>query len=261
MHILSRFFKIIYFSPAYRMADDSIIRSLLDKLEQETFIDQIIIEESLGRDKQDELYEKYFGQPKTSQLIRQRVGTGPIKLFTRQGVSNIKYIRGVIAISENDQIQWASPPPKCITLLQNIEQHGISFLNDLYDYSDKLKNEEIDLLDCFEDSKYCDGRLERNYRIPIISKGNLINTTSKYIDAVFFTVDNVHIIIEAEMTLNYTAIGQALCYEKWYQLINQVSNTQPAIVFSQYQPEFILAARSLNLVLFSVVDQEVRKID
>jgi len=256
-----RKYKLIFFKPAFRLSDQEKIESSLQKIKK--FHRDVGIKRinASGRIKQESLFEEYFGNPKTSQLIRRRVGDPPRKLFKLSKTGNTIYLRGVVALSENNLVQWANKPPQCFELLEDIVSRGSNAINDLYAFSEHIKDEEVDLLDIFESSDYCEGNLERSVWIPTSSgESNFHNETSKWIDGVLKSTKGNYIIIEAEMELNYTAIGQTLCYEKWFQAYKNIKLTKPAIICKSYKKEYLFACNNLGITVFCISNNEIKKL-
>lgn len=259
---IKRKFKLYFFNPTFRPSDQERIESSLQKINKAYHRDIGIKKiNALGRVKQEHLFEKYFCNPKTSQLIRRRVGSPPRQLFKLSKSGNTIYLRGVVALSENNLVQWANKPPQCFELLEDIESRGSDAIKDLYAFSEHIKDEEVDLLDVFESSDYCEGNLERSVWIPTsTSESHFYNETSKWIDGVLKNSNGNHIIIEAEMELNYTAIGQTLCYEKWFQAYKNIYSTKPAIICKSYKKEYLFACNNLGITVFYVYDNEIKKL-
>jgi len=260
-HNRKRKFKIYFFNPAFRPSDQEKIESSLQKIKKayrEIGIKKI---NASGRIKQERLFKEYFDNPKTSQLIRRRVGSSPRQLFKLSKSGNSLYLRGVVALSEDNLVQWANKAPQCFELLEDIVSRGPDAIKDLYTFSEHIKNEEVDLLDIFESSEYCEGNLERSVWIPTSnSESSFYNQTSKWIDALLKKPNGHYIIIEAEIELNYTAIGQALCYERWFQAHKNIYLTQPAIICKNYKKEFLFVCKKLGITVFCISDNEVKKI-
>ena len=243
---------LLYFAPAFSESDDVAIMKLLRKISAKHKNFKIEILNTTGRKIQESLYDNYFKNPKVAQLIRRRVGRSPSKLFRTFSNSNHIYLSGVVAIEENGEVQWAQKPPHSYELLKDIVNRGTDTLDDLYLYSDTLKDEEQDLLDVFEDSELLKGRMERNFRIAQKVSNEFTNLSSKYIDAVVFMPNESAIVIEAEMKLNYTAIGQALTYELWFRIQENCLKTLPAIICAHSSPEYEFVCKNLGIAVVRV---------
>jgi len=245
-------FELYFFYPAFRRADQDRIEKLLRRIKKSCKEAQIVKVEASGRLVQEQLFEKHFGNPKTSQLIRRRVGLPPRQLFKLTRSGDAIYLRGVVALAEGGTIQWANKPPQVFQMMEDLASRGRQAVEDLYVFSQTIKNEEVDLIDAFESSKYCDGNLERSYWLPPSKEGDFIIETSKWIDAVLKKPNGEYIIIEAEMELNYTAIGQALCYNSWFQELKKITSSRPAILCQDFKPEFLHVCKEIGIIVFCV---------
>ena len=260
-HNRKRKFKIYFFNPAFQSSDQEKIENSLQKINKAYRDIGIKKIKASGRLKQEQLFDEYFDNPKTSQLIRRSVGSPPRQLFKLSKSGNRIYLRGVVALSENNLVQWANKPPQCFEFLEDIVSRGSDAIKDLYTFSENIKDEEVDLLDIFEASDYCEGNLERSVWIPTSSsESTFYNETSKWVDAVLKNADGNYIIIEAEMELNYTAIGQTLCYEKWFRAYKNVNSTKPAIICKSYKKEYLFACINLGITVFCVSDNAIKKL-
>lgn len=250
--------KVIYFSPAYRPDDNERILKKLSKIEKSFDGIEVVKIESKERNTQEQLFYKYFDNSKTSQLVRRRAGLPPRRLFRNN--NRTIYLRGVIALEEGGQIQWAGNSPSNLLFLDDLSTRGPKAVDDLYTFAEKIQDEENDLLDEFESSKFCNGKLDRNVWIPPSKSLEFKNETSKYIDAILMLPNKLTLVIEAEMELHYDAIGQSLCYEFWYQKKNGTNNTLPTIIFKEARVEFIEASKVLGILLYQVKDEQVTEI-
>lgn len=253
----TRSFRLCFFTPTYREADNVTILDYLSKIETTCPEIDVITIDAVGRETQEGLFEEYFGNPKTSQLVRRRVGRAPRHLFRTIPSSSAVYLRGVVALVEGGIVQWANKPPDSFPLLEDIAARGIQAIDDLYTFSDTLHDEEVDLLDAFEASQYCAGKLERNFWLPSSPGPAFENSTSKYVDAILRKPNGECVVIEAEMTLNYTAIGQALCYQEWFRSYEGLANTTPAIICASSKPEFINTCKALGITVYNVTGEGV----
>ena len=251
--------ELYFFCPAFRSSDQDRIEKILKKISRTRRNIRIINVQAEGRQVQEDLFEKHFGNPKTSQLVRRRVGWPPRQLFKLSKTGNAIYLRGVVALAEGGIVQWANKPPESFQFLEDLAARGLEAIGDLYTFSESIESEEVDLLDIFEDSIYCKGNFERSVWLPTSTKGSFINETSKWIDAVLTNLDGHHIVIEAEIELNYASIGQALCYEKWFRAYKNIKSSTPAILCRDFKQEFLDVCKELGITVFSVSDNIVKK--
>lgn len=253
----NRVVELLYFGPSYSESEQIRTREYLDAIQRANNSITIIEIDARGRQRQDELYEEFFGNPRVSQLVRRRAGKKPSQLFERSSGTGVRYLRGVVALREGGFIQWANNAPQSYILLDNLVNRGLQAIDELYEYADKIKSEEVDLLDIFEASDHSNGRIERNYWIPASDGPSFFNETSKYIDAVLYSPSGEVLTIEVEMTLGYTAIGQALCYEQWFRMMNNAESTRPAIVCGSANKEFITSSEDLGILTYLITGSEV----
>ncbi len=252
--------EIYFFYPAFSSSDQDRIEKILSKIGKAKKNIRIVRVQTEGRQVQKDLFDKYFGNPKTSQLVRRRVGRPPRQLFKLSKTSSAIYLRGVVALVEGGIVQWANKPPESYQFLKDLAYRGLKAVNDLYTFSESIESEEVDLLDIFEDSIYCEGNLERSVWLPTSTKVSFINETSKWIDAVLTNLNGHHIVIEAEVELNYTSIGQALCYEKWFRAYKNIKSSTPAILCRNFKQEYLNVCKELGITVFTISDNIVKKI-
>jgi len=252
--------KLYFFYPAFSSSDQDRIEKILRKIGKTKRNIRIVRVLAEGRQVQEDLYDEHFGNPKTSQLVRRRVGRPPRQLFKLSKTGNAIYLRGVVALFEGGIVQWANKPPESYQFLRDLASRGLKAINDLYTFSESIESEEVDLLDIFEDSIYCKGNLERSVWLPTSTKGSFINETSKWIDAVLTSLNGHHIVIEAEVELNYTSIGQALCYEKWFRAFKNIKSSKPAILCRNFKQEYLNVCKELGITVFTISDTKVEKI-
>lgn len=250
-------FKIYFFYPAFRQSDQDRIERLLCQINKSYKEAQIKRINASGRIAQEKLFEKYFGNSKTSQFVRRRVGLPPLQLFKLSKTGNAIYLRGVVALVKSGLVQWANKPPQSFEFLNDIALRGPKAIEDLYGFSESIEDEEVDLIDTFESSKYCEGNLERYVRLPPSNENSFINETSKWIDAVLKKPNGQYIIIEAKMVLNYESIGQALCYNRWFRAFKKITSSTPAILCQDFKQEFLNVCSEIGIIVFSVKDDKV----
>lgn len=246
--------KLYFFYPAFSFYDQNRIEKILGKIGKARKKIRIVRIKAEGRQVQEDLFKKHFGNPKASQLVRRRVGKPPIQLFKLSKTGNVIYLRGVTALVECGIVQWANKPPESYRFLEDLASRGLKAVNDLYTFSESIESEEVDLLDFFEDSEYCKGNLERSVWLPTSKTGSFINETSKWIDAVLINLNGNYIVIEAEVELNYISIGQALCYEKWFKEFKNIKSTKPAILCRDFKQEYLNVCKELGITVFKISD-------
>lgn len=243
-----------YFAPDFSPGQDAELRHLLDRCRHVHGITWREID-ARGRDTQEAFYKEMFAPVATARRLAQRTGR-TVEAYLRSTKGAI-YVRGVIALMQEDQPQWYGKERHALSFLRDLEAQGRAMLQEILSSSGPYGDAERRLLDSFITSGTIAGDFERNETISLQTADSDIAATSRFIDATCRTAQGPHWVFEVEAELNYTSLGQALVYQYLYSDNYPETEVRAAIICGSAADDLALACLANRVEVFVVTDGTV----
>lgn len=231
------------------------------KIEYKIFDLRITKDEHVDETHEKEIYEKHF-KPR-AKVLKQRIGESlPRTLRSRQGRGHY-YISGVIALLDNEQIEWYTCYDSCkkfkeidedntIGFLKALLNRGIALLDEICPDVSTLKSPHDFLVDEFIKINPLGGKIQREVRVGQMIFANKYGSVfdwRKSIDLAVYTDQKVW-IIEVKPKLNWEAFGQVIAYEHLFRKENPKVQVQKGIVCKDIDPEILAICEEFNIKVF-----------
>lgn len=164
-------------------------------------------------------------------------------------------MRGVVAIVQDDSLQWYCGSDSAPEFLRNLVRRGPDLISEIYERRLTYADAETMLLDTMEAEQLIPGDYERGVYVGHALRDEFPNVTLKIADAVCAGCDGQYWAIEAEAGLNHTAIGQATVYRYLYSRDNPGRTVRSAIVCGSATEDLLAVCKDAGIEVFVIPSQ------
>ncbi|GAJ02053.1 unnamed protein product, partial [marine sediment metagenome] len=203
--------EIWYFSPDYNKVIDEEIKDTLESIKNKWGI-KFNVKAADDRDSQERYYKDFFSPPRKAYLLRQRTGKSVEKDLKSRNGKGKPMLRGVIALSENDNIQYYIKPGRsgedALKFLKDILKDPKGTIKECYEKVGEITDEEMAILEAFKAKQIINGSFKTYISVGYFFREKF-ECNLRFIDAICEEENGSVWILEIERELNFTAIGQA----------------------------------------------------